>query len=113
MVPCNICDDVTFGKLYRLFESCNVIKAVVFGSFARGDQSRRSDIDLMLIQETSARFFDRYNGLYANISKLLSGRPVDLLVYTEDELNTMSLRKFIQHILREGVVIYEQNAATS
>ena len=113
MVPCNICDDETFGKLCRLFESCNVIRAVVFGSFARGDQSRRSDIDLMLIQDTSARFFDRYDGLYAKISKLLSNRPVDLLVYTEDELNKIFLRKFIQNVFREGVVIYEQNAATS
>ena len=110
---CKICDDETFDKLCRLFESHKIIKAVVFGSFARNDQSRHSDIDLMLIQDTTCRFFDRYNGIYAKISKLLYTNPVDLLIYTVSEIKQLSARKFIKNILQEGVVIYEQQTTTS
>jgi len=106
---CEICDTETFDKLCRLFESYNIIKAIVFGSFARNDQSRHSDIDLMLVQDTSSRFFDRYNGIYAKISKLLYNNPVDLLIYTANELKQLSVRKFVMNILKEGVVIYEQD----
>jgi predicted nucleotidyltransferase len=110
---CEICDKETFDKLCCLFVSYKIIKAVVFGSFARNDQSRHSDIDLMLIQDTSTRFFDRYNGLYAQISKLLYNNPVDLLIYTASEIKQLSARKFVKNILKEGVIIYEQQAATS
>lgn len=110
---CEICDKETFDKLCYLFESYKIIKAVVFGSFARNDQSRRSDIDLMLIQDTSDRFFDRYDGIYAKISKLLCNNPVDLLIYTVNEVKQLSVRKFVKQILEEGVTIYEQETATS
>ncbi len=110
---CSICDQETFEKLCRLFESCKIVKAVVFGSFARNDQSRHSDIDLMLVQDTSNRFFDRYDDIYAKISKLLYTNPVDLLIYSVSEMKQLSMRTFIKNILKEGVVIYEQEATTS
>ena len=51
--------------------------------------------------------FDRYDGLYAEISRQLAPYAVDLLIYTEAELAALSSRTFIQTILQEGVVIYE------
>ena len=109
---CGICDDVIYDALCNLFRTHHIIRSILFGSFARGDQSRKSDIDLLLIQETSERFFDRYEGIYTEISQLLKTYPVDLLIYTEAELNVLSSRKFIQTIMREGVTIYEQKTAT-
>jgi uncharacterized protein len=94
-------------KLSPLFEKYRILKAVVFGSFARGEPSRRSDLDLMLIQETDKRFLDRYQGIYGDITDLVRGRGVDLLIYTPEELDRMSGRRFIQTILKEGLVIYE------
>jgi predicted nucleotidyltransferase len=110
---CGICDDATYKGLCDLFRIHQVARAMVFGSFARGEPSRRSDVDLLLVQETTARYFDRYDTFYAEVSTLLKPHAVDLVIYTEDELDTLSSRKFIQKIMEEGVVIYESKAAAS
>jgi predicted nucleotidyltransferase len=82
-------------------------KALLFGSWARGTQSRGSDIDMMVVSgESGKRFFDRYEdfvGLYDVFGKV----GLDLLVYTEKELMEMKDRSFIQTMVREGIVIYE------
>ena len=84
-----------------------IVKAVVFGSFARGEPTRRSDIDLLLVQETEKRFLDRYDGILGEITDAIEGRDVDVLIYTPDELCRMADRPFIRTVLTEGVVIYE------
>ena len=83
------------------------MKALVFGSVARGEPSRRSDLDLIIVQETDKRFLDRYDGIFADIMSAVPGRDVDLLIYTADELAKMRDRPFIRDALNEGVVIYE------
>jgi len=88
-------------------------EAILFGSHARGDQSKRSDIELLLVQETSQRCLDRSNGLYAQISELLSDSPVDILIYTPAELKSLSSRKFIQTVLNKGRIIYEYETSAS
>jgi predicted nucleotidyltransferase len=50
--------------LKPVFQKHNVRRAFVFGSVARGEATRRSDIDLIAIQETEKRFLDRYEGIY-------------------------------------------------
>jgi predicted nucleotidyltransferase len=95
------------SKLRPLFEKYGILKAVVFGSLARGEPSRRSDLDLMLVQETDKRFLDRYKGILGELTDVVRGRDVDLLIYTPAELASMSERRFMQTILKEGVVIYE------
>lgn len=97
-----------YDEMARLFSANGVLKAVLFGSFSRGTATRRSDVDLLVVQPTARRFLDRYEGLYAGICRLVKGRAVDLLIYTPEELAAMSRRKFIQSILRDGVTIYEQ-----
>ena len=106
-------DEQSLSCLTPLFVKYGVQKAVLFGSFARGTASRRSDIDLMLIVPTEKRFFDRYDEIQVEIVDLLKGRFVDILIYTPIELEAMAHRKFIQTILREGVVVYEQGACAS
>ncbi len=85
----------------------NVQKAIVFGSFARGETSRRSDVDLILIQQTDKRFLDRYDGLLYELNCAVPGRGLDVLIYTPEELAAMSQRAFISTALREGRIIYE------
>ncbi len=85
-----------------------VQKAIVFGSFARGEPSPRSDLDLLLIQNTDKRFFDRYEGLLMELMLAVQPhREIDLLIYTPQELEAIQHRPFIATILREGRVIYE------
>jgi predicted nucleotidyltransferase len=93
--------------LLPVLQKYHIRKAIVFGSFARGEATRRSDIDLILIQETDKRFFDRYDGLLYELN-LVADHPVEALIYTPEELLSIAHRPFIETALREGKVIYEQ-----
>jgi len=99
--------DILRKKFRSIFERYKIQKAIVFGSFARGEPSTRSDLDLILVQETDKRFFDRYEGIQADLAKAAGKFPVDLLIYTPHELETISHRHFIATAVREGKVIYE------
>ncbi len=92
--------------LTPLFVKKGVIKAVVFGSFARKTDSRKSDLDLMIIVETNKRFFERYE-TFNEIFEVIRGPAIDMLIYTPEELKNISHRVFIQRILKEGLTIYE------
>jgi len=97
-------------SLRAIFEKHGVLKAVVFGSFARGEPPRRSDPDILVVQETDRRFLDRYDGIFGEITDAVRGRDVELLIYTPEELERMSDGPFIAGALKEGVVIYESES---
>jgi predicted nucleotidyltransferase len=81
-------------------------KVIVFGSVARGDADAWSDLDLIIVADTTRPFFERFKdfaGLYDVWPRL------DLLVYTPEEFQQMVAedRPLISQALREGVVLYE------
>lgn len=90
-----------------IFRRYGVKKAILFGSFARGTQTRRSDVDLILIQDTDKRYFERFEGILEDLYEVIRGRDIEVFIYTPEELSGISHRKFIQNIFREGRVIYE------
>jgi uncharacterized protein len=85
-------------------------KIVLFGSFARGDASATSDLDLMIID--SKPFNETRNRLteMARIWHLLRGfgLPIDILLYSMDEVDRWknSINHVIARALREGKVLY-------
>jgi predicted nucleotidyltransferase len=84
-------------------------KAVAFGSVARGEADEWSDLDLVIVFETSRPFFERFKdfaGLYDIWPRL------DLLIYTPEEFERMVAEgnPFIERVLAEGVVIHEAGA---
>ena len=84
-------------------------KVIVFGSVARGEADEWSDLDLVIVAETPRPFLERYRdfeGIYD------VWRRLDLLVYTPAEFAEMRAqeRPFIEHVLREGVVLHEAAA---
>ncbi len=92
-------------KLKPLFKEKKIVKAVLFGSWARGMQTRKSDLDLIIVYKTKKRFFDRYDE-FKEIYDILKGKAVDLLIYTPEELQLISERKFINNALAQGVLLY-------
>jgi uncharacterized protein len=101
------------SQLKPVFEKYRILRAIVFGSIARGEATRRSDLDLILIQETDKRFLDRYEGVLSEIIGVVQGWDVDLLIYTPQELERMVHRPFIAKALREGKIIYESERESS
>jgi len=97
------------SRLRPIFVKHRVLRAVVFGSLARGEASRRSDLDLIVVQDTQKRFLERYDDLLREITQAVPGRDVDLLIYTPEELAAIAERHFIAAALREGKVIYESS----
>jgi predicted nucleotidyltransferase len=84
-------------------------KAILFGSFARGTQDSKSDIDVIFIKNTNDRFLDRLDIPLGLLYKKIKGRGIDVLVYSPAEFQKMinDGNKFIAGIVREGRVIYE------
>ena len=89
-----------------VFEKIGVKKVILFGSYSRGSETRKSDLDLMIVMDTEKRFFDRYDQ-FEKIQKMIKNRAVDLLIYTPEELNRIAHRPFIRQILTEGRIVYE------
>jgi len=101
-------DNITKIKesLDPIFQKSKVKKAFLFGSYATGKETKRSDLDLMIIMNTSKRFFERYDQ-FDEIYNTFKGYAIDLLIYTPEELEKISHRKFIKDILYKGKIIYE------
>jgi four helix bundle protein len=98
--------DETVARLQRIFERRRILRAIVFGSFARDEVSRRSDVDLLLVQDTTERWLDRYDPILREVSEAVPGRDVDVLIYTPEELDRVADRPLIARALREGKTIY-------
>lgn len=101
-------DSDQIARLARpVFMRYEIEKAILFGSFATGRQCRRSDVDLILIQRTSKPYFERFDGILRELYEAIPGRDIEIFIYTPEELQQITHRKFIKSALQEGKVIYE------
>jgi predicted nucleotidyltransferase len=87
----------------------NPNKIILFGSYAYGQPTPDSDVDLLIIEETNLSSKERS----WQVSQLLIPRPfpVDILVKTPNEITQALKAKdlFIQEVLSRGIVLYERN----
>ncbi|MBR5715237.1 MAG: nucleotidyltransferase domain-containing protein [Bacteroidales bacterium] len=62
------------------FKTQPVLKAWIFGSFARGEETPTSDVDILFIPDRSKKPFTLFTmgGMYMDLKELL-GREVDLV----------------------------------
>ena len=86
-----------------------VERAIVFGSWARGQQDLASDLDLALIEETQAPFVERGR---AHLPLFRLGVGVDLFVYTPAEYARLlrAENPLVTGIEREGVVVHVRSS---
>jgi predicted nucleotidyltransferase len=108
----NACMKMNAGDIARMarpvFERHNVERAILFGSFATGRQSRKSDVDLILVKKTTKRYFERFETLLEDLYRAIPGREIECFIYTPQELASISHRVFIRRAMDEGTVIYER-----
>ncbi|MBI4831494.1 MAG: nucleotidyltransferase domain-containing protein [Candidatus Lindowbacteria bacterium] len=84
-------------------------KIILFGSFAYGQPSEDSDIDLFIIKNTDQKPIERWTEIKRLLRDLSHSVPVAPLVYTEQELEARRAIKdfFVEEILEKGEVLYE------
>ncbi len=90
-----------------IIKKFNLKKIIIFGSFARGDYHKGSDLDLIIVGEFKERFIDRIGEI---IELNESDLEIEAMVYTEEEFQKMiqERRPFIEQVLEEGIVVYEK-----
>ena len=82
-------------------------RALLFGSYARGDADTYSDVDLLIVWPTTRGFFER-RAYFDDIMTALPG--CDLLVYTPAELEELRERGVVYQALKEGIELYARGA---
>ena len=88
---------IVFEEIRRLAEDYGVKKVILFGSRARGDYHKKSDIDLAVCGGDTNRFTLAVD---EETSTLLMYDIVDLSLPVQEELK--------DRIYQEGIVIYEK-----
>jgi predicted nucleotidyltransferase len=87
-------------KILPILKKHNVLRAGLFGSFARGEARKKSDIDILIELPAGKTLLDLI-GIEIELKKKLK-RNIDLLTYN-------SIHPLIkENVLKEEVRIYEK-----
>ena len=94
-------------RIIKGLQTYGAEKGILFGSSARGDADRWSDIDLIVVKRTDRGFIDR---LLDVVRCIEADFALDVLVYTPEEFERMLEEEnpFLTHAVEEGKVIYER-----
>lgn len=90
------------SKLSPIFEAAPVFRAILFGSYAKGNATDKSDIDIVIDSKGELLNMAFY-GVLEDITTHLNKR-VDLFEISELSRNT-AIRSAIEHA---GIVLYDK-----
>ena len=95
----------------QIVEKFEPQKIILFGSYARGNPRRESDVDLLVVMNTTNE-----NKQSLEIRRHLGVMfGLDLIVYTPKHLKERLKMNdwFLRDVLKEGKVIYDDRSATA
>ncbi len=103
-----ILDDI----IRRIVEVAQPEKIILFGSAARGEMNRHSDVDLLIIKEC-ANPLELMGQIYQNLHRV--GAAIDAIVVTPQAVERYknSHALVIKPALREGRIVYEASRTLS
>ena len=91
-------------KIAEYFKTQPVLKAWIFGSFARGEETPSSDVDILFVPDMSQKFsLFTLGGMYMDLKDILN-REVDLI--PENSLLPFAKKSAD----RDKILIYERTA---
>ena len=94
------------ARISPILESHQAKKAILFGSYARSTNDKRSDIDLIIIDDEKLPYMRRLDKYFNDITDALK-MSVDLFVYNSEEFEDMKEGFFVGKAVKEGVTLYE------
>ncbi len=94
----------------RIINGYNPLKIIIFGSYARGEATEFSDLDLLIVKDTTESFYKR-PALIRSLFDKQPG-PMDILVFTPDEFDEQKseINNIVNIAVKSGIVVYEQSA---
>jgi len=87
-------------------------RIILFGSYARGDATNESDIDLLVLVKNSKNRGQQMVEYRNAIGRVSPGVGVDILVYDEEEAAEPIPGTVLYWALTEGKVLYEATAGS-
>src|SRR3972149_2319683 len=92
----------------QIAEGDRPLKVILFGSYAYGEPTEDSDIDLLIVKETSERFIDRWVTVRELIADPERRIAVEPIVVTSEELGRRLAGggEFFQEIVARGKLLY-------
>ncbi|MEA5461681.1 nucleotidyltransferase domain-containing protein [Arcicella sp. LKC2W] len=83
-------------------------KVIVFGSYAKGLATNKSDLDIFIIKETDLPMINRGNDLKPILSNYLI--RVDIHIYTPEEVTEYGSEdySFVHSVMQTGKTFYEK-----
>lgn len=89
----------------RLRHEYGAVRVILFGSVAREMVTDHSDIDLLVIAETTERFYQRSASVLRTVRELSYGLPLAPIVLTTQELQARLDRgdQFLAEVVGAGV----------
>lgn len=88
-------------------------RIILFGSYAYGNPTEDSDIDLLILKNTNKRRVDRFVQVKRIIYNPNCKIPISPLIYNQEELEER-LRigdGFIKEIIQKGIILYEKTGS--
>ena len=98
-----------FAKFLRKTFPDEIIRIILFGSYAHGNFTDDSDIDLLIIKDTKARFLDRWMAVRKILADPKRTIPIETIIITPVELEKRLEigDQFFEEIVKTGIILYE------
>ena len=103
------------NEIYEFVEKAKKIlgkrlkKIILYGSYARGDYNKHSDIDIMILTDCSIKEIEEYRDKLSDISfdiELETGIIISPIIKNEEKYNSrINIIPFYKNVQKEGVVI--------
>jgi len=90
------------GKLEELNEKLKLSKVVLFGSYAKGNYTAASDIDLLVVYRVEPA-----EDPFRLVKKTLDVRGLEPHIYRKDEYE--EAKEIVEKMEKGGVVLWEKN----
>ena len=84
-------------------------KIILFGSYARGDQTEKSDVDLLILKKGLTDGYNFMNTLYTAFFKRKFGISIDVIPIDYDKYYELcdTIGYIYYNVKREGKLVYE------
>jgi len=95
----------------RIIKHYRPDKIILFGSYAYGNPTEHSDLDLLIVKNSNLPRYKRAREIRKYLWEI-SDTPKDIIVYTQEEIDDWIEveEAFITNIVKEGKVLYENKS---